>query len=1209
MSIPGAASPLFIGAAAGAVAGYQIDRSLRFNDDDSAYLNRTPSSAGNRRTFTWSGWVKRGSLGTRQNIFSGGSNATSTHHTYINFMANNTIELETYSSNAMQWKLATDAVFRDCSAWQHIVWAVDTTQSTASDRVKLYINGAQVTSFSSATYPTQNYEGGINAAAPHAIGKYSADFGPDPFDGYLAEINFVDGQALAPTDFGEFDSNSVWQPKEFAGTYGPLVDQSQDWSSGTYSGTTPGSGYEVAKAFNNVGIPGDSFGTGKLWGYYPGSATLTLPAAITLTASSTVELYTWHNTGSSGNITVTCSNGSVAVTPVDNANIASTVVSNPYTTFGASITAITVNSSGSDWTALAGIVVDGKLLVDSDVTVTDNSFYLKFADNSSNAALGKNSAVADDYTPTVGALTTTQATNFYSVSSYPAKNLFDGSTSTIVYGGYDSSSTNSDLVWTPNGSYSASSSLRVYVGYYSTIYVNGVSKATGGQSSANAWVTLSHTGSITSIKFENTSNANIVRASAIEVDGTVVVTTAWTVNNLQAAGSAWDQSQTWSSLGSGTAYNSNYVWGNAFDGVITTSSDVTFGASDATMTWTPSSAITVNTSVTLYVYNPTNGSSYGTRVNGSYITGTNNYNVPVTLTAATLGGQLTSIQLTNSSLVGPYLGGVEVDGVLLVDAGVADTAAPNIDSLIDTPTNYTADSGNNGGNYATLNPINLHSDITLSNGNLQIAKTNNAYRSAFSTIGASSGKWYFEVKPTANANEGMFIGIDQKGEPSRYIGQINGSNGFGWKEEGGFYQNDSNSSYGGSGYATNDIIGVAADLDNGTLTFYKNNTSQGTATSSLPSGTYFFGVSVYHSSTTAEVNYGSRPFAYTPPTGYVSLCTQNLADPTIADGSTAFDVVLYSGTGSSQTVGSLNFSPDLAWMKQRSGSRDHMIHDTVRGDNKALYPSQNYAEASTSGVTFGSTGFTLGTDSHVNQSSNTYAAWTWDAGTSTVSNTDGSITSSVRANPSAGFSIVSYNGDNNAGDTVGHGLSAKPGWILIKNRDDAFTWYVYHSTSGGTKYLRLDTSNAETTGSGAFNNTEPTSSVFSLGQDNAVNDGNKDYIAYCWAPVNQYSAFGSYQGNSSADGTFVYTGMRPKFVLLRNTSRAENWVIYDDLRSDFNAYLAPNTNDAEGSFAQPVFALSNGFQLGDTRQLHNRSGDTYIYAAFAEHPFKTARAR
>ena len=160
-------------------------------------------------------------------------------------------------------------------------------------------------------------------------------------------------------------------------------------------------------------------------------------------------------------------------------------------------------------------------------------------------------------------------------------------------------------IWTPNGAYTASSSLRVYAGYSSTIYVNGVSKATGYSSSSPGWVTLNHTGSITSIKFENTANANIARAAAIEVDGTIVETTAWTVNNLSAAGSAWDQSQTWSSLGTGTAYNSNYVWANAFNGDKTSNSATTFPAVSQTMTWTPSSPITVNTSVIVYVYNQT----------------------------------------------------------------------------------------------------------------------------------------------------------------------------------------------------------------------------------------------------------------------------------------------------------------------------------------------------------------------------------------------------------------------------------------------------------------------------------------------------------------------------------------------------------------------------------------------------------------------------
>ena len=915
MSIPGAASPLFIGAAAGAAAGYQIDRSLRFNDDDSAYLNRTPSSAGNRKTWTWSGWVKRSSLSGSNFIFGAGSNIMAGGaHSAVLFQSDSKFQVYDYSGSAYAYRFRTTRVFRDPSAWYHLVVAIDTTQSAQTDRVKLYINGDLQDSFDQTTYPSQNYDSYVNTSSlAHQIGHSNSD----TFDGYLTEVYFIDGQQLAASDFGEYDDNNNWNPKAYSGSYGT------------------------------------------------------------------------------------------------------------------------------------------------------NGFYLKFADNSSNAALGTDSS----------------------------------------------------------------------------------------------------------------GNSN-----------------TWTVNNLTAAGSAWDQSQTWSDDLSGTGVT---FATRGFDGDVDSYSDSTGGWSldlsghtfgtgshDIEVKSGGATSITVNGSTSL-----TDPGGGGAKV----WTGTHT-------------GEITSIA---SSATGASVYFVKIDDLLLVDNGVVDTAAKNIDSLIDTPTNYTAASGNNGGNYATLNPINLHSDITLSNGNLQIAKTNNAYRSAFSTIGASSGKWYFEVKPTANANEGMFIGIDQVGDPSRYIGQINGSNGFGWKEEGGLYQNDSNSSYGGSGYATNDIIGVAADLDNGTLTFYKNNTSQGTATSSLPSGTYFFGVSVYHSSTTAEVNYGSRPFAYTPPTGYVSLCTTNLPDPTIADGSTAMDALLYTGTGSTQTISGLGFSPDLAWIKRRSGTAIHVLNDTLRGAGKQLSSNSTDAEITNTNnfAAFTSDGFTVGTGSATNASPETHVAWAWAAGTSTVSNTDGSITSNVRASASNGFSIVSYNGDNNAGDTVGHGLNAAPEWIVIKNRDVSFTWYVYHAGIGATKYLRLDTTNAETTGSGAFNNTAPTSSVFSLGQDNPVNDGNKDYIAYCWAPVAGYSAFGSYTGNGSSDGPFVYTGMRPKFVLLRNTSRAENWVIYDSVRGNFISYLAPNTSDAEGSFTQPVFGLSNGFQLGDTRQLHNRSGDTYIYAAFAEHPFKTARAR
>ena len=397
---------------------------------------------------------------------------------------------------------------------------------------------------------------------------------------------------------------------------------------------------------------------------------------------------------------------------------------------------------------------------------------------------------------------------------------------------------------------------------------------------------------------------------------------------------------------------------------------------------------------------------------------------------------------------------------------------------------------------------------------------------------------------------------------------------------------------------------------------------QGTATG-FGSGTWFFAGSDNGSGTATHVwNFGQRAFEYTnagsdrPAATYLSLCTTSLSDPTIADGSTVHDVLTWSGNDSQRDITGLGFSPDLVWIKQRSGSANHSLMDTVRGATKNLVPNDTQSEGTEPQFlnAFLSNGFSIGTSSTVNDGSSTYVAWTWDGGSSTVSNGDGSITSSVRANASAGQSIVSYNGDNNAGDTVGHGLDATPEFIFIKNRDNSFTWYVYHSAIGATKYLRLDSSNAEATGSGAFNNTAPTSSVFSLGQDNAVNDGNKEYIAYCFAPVAGYSAFGSYEGNGSSDGPFVFTGMRPRWVMIKSSSNSgEHWLILDTERDSYNlsdaTIYANLTNSEYEAAVLGIDILSNGFKPRGTNAGINASGYTYVYAAFAEHPFKTARGR
>jgi hypothetical protein len=329
------------------------------------------------------------------------------------------------------------------------------------------------------------------------------------------------------------------------------------------------------------------------------------------------------------------------------------------------------------------------------------------------------------------------------------------------------------------------------------------------------------------------------------------------------------------------------------------------------------------------------------------------------------------------------------------------------------------------------------------------------------------------------------------------------------------------------------------------------------------------------------------------------------------------DVVTYTGNDSSQSIGGLDFSPDLVWIKNRGAVSNHRIYDTIRGASNHLYSNLTNAEASTSNTlsAFNSDGFDVsGTGIDTNASGSEYVAWTWDAGSSTVTNNDGSITSQVRANPSAGFSIVSYTGDGSSGATIGHGLNAAPYLMLVKSRSDSAYWEVYHSSIGNTKTLYLNTTDSEQTSSASWNNTTPSSTVFTVGNGSGVNTLSSTYVAYCWAPVEGYSAFGSYTGNGSTDGPFVYTGFRPKFLLVKLSSGStDNWFIQDTSRSPSNVSvntLSPdNTNTESSGTFNSVDILSNGFKLRDSNQNFNGTTYTYVYAAFAEHPFKTSRAR
>jgi hypothetical protein len=354
-----------------------------------------------------------------------------------------------------------------------------------------------------------------------------------------------------------------------------------------------------------------------------------------------------------------------------------------------------------------------------------------------------------------------------------------------------------------------------------------------------------------------------------------------------------------------------------------------------------------------------------------------------------------------------------------------------------------------------------------------------------------------------------------------------------------------------------------------------------------------------------NINWGARPFAYTAPSGFKALCTTNLPEPTIADGSTVMDVALYTGNGSTQTISGLNFSPDLVWIKGRSGATDHALYDTVRGVQQQLECNTTTDETTEStGLTaFNSDGFALGALAQANTSSATYAAWCWNESVS------------------AGFDIVTYTGNGSA-RTIAHGLGVAPSMIIVKARTTASTdqgWPVYHSANTAapeTDYLLLNSTAATADLDTVWNDTAPTSSVFSVGTNALVNANADTYVAYCFSPVSGYSAMGTYSGNGSDNGPFVYTGFRPRWIMVKsyNSGSSSGWEIYDTARSTANesnellraAYSSAETSDASTG----IDILSNGFKLkADVAGYSNYSGWDYIYYAVAENPFQYARGR
>jgi hypothetical protein len=537
------------------------------------------------------------------------------------------------------------------------------------------------------------------------------------------------------------------------------------------------------------------------------------------------------------------------------------------------------------------------------------------------------------------------------------------------------------------------------------------------------------------------------------------------------------------------------------------------------------------------------------------------------------------------------------------------TAGVTYDSMTDVPTLTSATAAN----YCVLNPLDSSSaSNSFSGANLNVTLTSSA--SLRGSFYVSTGKWYYEVR--VNTLQNLYLGLaSNAGRPTSYTL----TSAFGVNNAGDFYEENALQTEDSIALAAGSVYGIAFDASAKRFWISKDGqwyscdrTPDITITvSDVEAGTFGYDFSTltgnafaphFGNSVTAgaavSANFGQRPFTYTPPTGFVALNTFNLPASTIVKGNTVMDAVIDTGANIRTTTEALFPSNYFEWIKDRANVNNYQMIDIVRGSTAVLQSNA------------------VGAETTYTTPSGNSVGWAWKAGGAAVSNTDGSITSQVSANASAGFSIVSFNGTG-ANATVGHGLGVAPSMLIVKARTSSNAWRVGHNgLTSWANYLALDDDSVGQASSVTiFNSTAPTSSVFSVGTSATSNENTKAMIAYCFAPIQGYSAFGSYTGNGSGGdlAPFVYLGFRPKFLVIRNRSAAGEWMTYDSTRQTsnlMNLILNLAVGTAEVTASQGILDfLSNGFKIRGSSANVNTSGNVYIYMAFAENPFKFSLAR
>ena len=1226
---------------------YELNNSLKFEDGDSSYLSRTPASAGNRKTFTWSGWFKRANL-TNSVLLSAGTSNTA--RTLFYFDATNGQLYFFNNASGTITGIYTSAYYRDVSSFYHVVLAVDTTQTNASDRAKIYINGVEQAVSTYIGAIALNADLYINATNAHGIGAQA--FGSAIYsDGYLAEVNFIDGTALTPSSFGE-TKEGIWIPKKYSGSYG---------TNGFY---LPFKETTTANGFNTVTYTGNN-------------------STRSITGVGFQPDFVWFkgrsHTLNSGLIDSV--RGATKLS-ISNATNAEQTFSDELTSFDADGFSLGASSAGytnyNNYTYVAWCWDAGTGDKTYIVTVYDSGSGNKYRfDGNSTDAPTLNLAEGATYT-------------FNYPSAHPLR------FSTTSNGTHSSGSEYTTGVTHVS---STQTTITIASGAPTLYYYCSIHSGMGGQINTNSTQGSSHLeGSIIStVKANQEYGFSVVSYTGNGSDGATVshglsqtpemIIIKKRENNAggstgnwigQHIGLATDPEAT-SSTFTLSSYTNGAIYLNLTNGQSSYGFDHQVNGNTDTFVAYCFHSVSGYQKIGSYGGTGSSGNAFTTGFKPAFLLikriDTAGYNWLIHdntryasdpnrayLTADTNGTE----QVSGSDLVSFTSTGFELktsdayynaSGGSYIYLAIADTR----DAL------FTSDASGNGNNW-TSNAL-QHSDVmpdtptdgfavlsnitsggvgTFTEGNLQYQGASGQWESKISTIGVSSGKWYFEVNPiSGSSSQGIMFGLINMSDT--YLGQYFGYYGNTWGyygNNGKKYNNAIASSYGAT-VADGDIVGVALDADAGTLTFYKNNVSQGVAYSGLSlGGTYdqewFLGVSCYGSAKVvanfgqdssfnankiaqgnADGN-GKGDFFYAPPSGYLALCNANLPNPAIDPNKgdnpeNYFNTVFYSGNSGTNAVTGVGFQPNWTWVKSRNTSGEaHKVVDSVRGAGKTVFPSSTSAEIDYSGVglnSFDTDGFTVSHSAANNQwnvSGRTYVAWNWLAGGTGVTNDDGSIQSTVSANTDAGFSIVKYVGDGNTTATIGHGLGVAPKMFIVKYTSTTSNWIVYHVGMGNTGGIQLNLGNAFAANSQYWGNTTPTSSVFTIGAYG--NASSTTAIAYCFAEKEGYSKFGSYTGNGSTDGPFVYTGFRPAFIMTKRTDTSGNWwEMVDTAREPVNPSdqtLYANVTDAE--YTNSVYnkdLLSNGFKMRGTNGGHNASGGTYIYMAFAEQPFKYSNAR